>query len=279
MNNHSILSMFMTVKGHPYSRGEKRSTFFCQNCIAISFAAFAAQLSATEAIAVNILVISPVMILLKTQLYYLLACPCLRSCHEKGGCAGGCASFLESIGWFIVIPFIFICLAALIVATILNDGEAKYAGNHIASYAYSVHVVAAVQEVVMVYVMYFLTGRYSIKMYFCCIPIMTFGKYYNDKVLCGLVEGVDYVKVPKKSYFCGLIKLERVIEKELWESSACGSCCSTKSAAIVPVSQEEDVLPVTVAATAAAPVEPVVADNNEYQPVPVAMEIEKEEEV
>lgn len=232
MNNHSILSMFLTTKGHPYTRAEKRSTFFCQNCIALSFSVFidALQLDDNASLYMNIFVVSPVMVLVTLQLYYLLACPCLRSCNERGGCAACFASCVESIGWLLLAPICCGCLAFLFSAAIVNRGAVLSAGYRIASYAYSVHVVSATQEAVLS-MMHFLTGRYHVKLYVCCIPVMSFGKYYQQKVICGLVEGADYLKIPKKSYFCGLIGLEWIIEKNLWEQSGRSFCCfSTKTA-------------------------------------------------
>ena len=232
--------MFLSVKGHPYSRAEKRSTFFCQNCLALGFAVFIDAVGWGQAGAVlfNIFVVSPTMIMLKKQLYYALACPCLRSCHERGGCSACCASCLEGLGFFVLLPIIGIALVFLLMAAMYTHGLVRTAGYRIAGYAYSVHVISSIQEIVLIWAMFFWTGRYSLKVSFCCIPLATFGTYYNEKVRCGFTEGVDYLKIPKQNYFCGLIRVERVVEKDLWDrTGGCLSCSRSASNQVVPAPQ------------------------------------------
>jgi hypothetical protein len=208
--------MFLSVKGHPYSRAEKRSTFFCQNCIALSFSVFidALQLTEDARFYINIFVISPIMVFVTMQLYYILACPCLRPCHERGGCSSSFADCVQSLGWLLVIPIVFGCLAFLLAAALVNRGAIPSAGHRISSYAYSVHIVSATQEA-MITCLYFLTGRYSCKLYICCCPVFNFGTYYSQKILCGLKEGVHYSKIPKQSFLCGLVGLEWTIDQDL----------------------------------------------------------------
>jgi hypothetical protein len=145
----------------------------------------------------------------------------MRSCHQHGGTRAAIAECLERMGWLILVPMLFSALAFLFVAALYNTGwYLKSAGDRVAAYAYSVHIISSMQEVFLAFVMYFMTGRYCMTFYCCCFPVMTFGKYYQEKVKCGLVEDKDYVKVPKQSYFCGLIGVERIIEKDLWEGTS-----------------------------------------------------------
>jgi hypothetical protein len=208
MNNHPLFSMSMSIRGHPYSRTEKRSAFFCLNCVALSFSVFvqAMKLGSVGSLMFNMFVVSPVMLIINYQMYILLACPCTMSLRAAGGCRSACAACLNALGWVILLPTIGGCIVFLLMASLFNDGGLDRAGIHIASFAYSVHLLSSVQEFVWAFRL-FMTGRYCISVSLLnCFPLVTFGDYFRQKIkYAGLVEGIDFEVVPKRRLLCGLI--------------------------------------------------------------------------
>lgn len=193
-NKHSLLGMFATTKGHPFSRAEKRSAFLCQTCMALGFGILVSQLTAYEKLLLNIFLISPTMIALNTALYYLLACPCFRTCKERGGCAKCFVSCLEGLGWFIAVPIALSCISFLLGMAIVTSGNPSTSLNVIASFAYSVHVVSSIQEAFMSFLI-FLNGRHCFHIKVCCMKVMTLGKYFEEKIhLAEWEENKHYYK-------------------------------------------------------------------------------------
>jgi hypothetical protein len=193
-NSHSLLSMFATTKGHPFSRAEKRSAFLCQTCMALGFGVLVSQLSPTKKFLLNVFVVSPTMVSLKTVLYYLLACPCFRKYRERGGCARCFVAYVEGLGWILAVPIALLCIGFLLGMVVITAGNTNSSLNTIAAFAYSVHVISSLQETFMSVLLY-LNGRHCFQFRFCCTTVFTMGKYLLQKIeLAELVENQHYTK-------------------------------------------------------------------------------------
>lgn len=104
-NNHSVLSMWSACPGHPFSRSHRRLAYLLQQALAFSLSVVAASLDYTaynysverrgvkvkytispeeQLMLVNMLLISPLVLVSYDSIYALLACPCLKKdCQSK----------------------------------------------------------------------------------------------------------------------------------------------------------------------------------------------------
>eukprot|EP01034_Spumella_vulgaris_P030538 gene30538-37776_t len=173
-NNHTVLSMFMCTRGHPFSRSSKRIAFFGQNCFAFFIAKLLKVLFANDQIAISLLstfVVAPLSLLVNKFFYALLVCPCV-SMNTRNNRDGGfygpyysCCRCIVDCGKAIAYPAALFGLGFLVFVALFTSTN-KQAAMQIARYAYAVNVEAAVINLATC-AMSFWSGRatYKFKVY------------------------------------------------------------------------------------------------------------------
>lgn len=186
MNNHNLFGMFLTVRGHPFSRADRRLAFFCQCCLALWIAVMFRQssLNSVQQAAVKLFFISPMAVMINKYIYYMLSCPCLRNMKEHGGSRKYFAMCCEGFGKFAVLPSLALYLTALVVAAIYTPEQEEAPALLIAKFAYSIIIVTAFYECVYAY-KHFITGRWYWELRICNICVFTLGKFFHEKIQHG----------------------------------------------------------------------------------------------
>jgi hypothetical protein len=164
---------------------------------------YVAKMDSTTESLLNILVISPILLLLNALSFYLFACPCLVSLRAQGGCTREVANSLGFCGVFIALPFICSYIVVLLISALIAHDEGatlQECSNQLAIYAYNVHIVSACMDILLTLTKY-LNGRMYITFSFCCIPVLVLGSYFFEKSEFGMVKDRDYVE-HIRTYFC-----------------------------------------------------------------------------
>jgi hypothetical protein len=210
-NNHTLLSMFLCARGNPFKRNSRRIAFFGQNAFAFFSVVFLETLitDPTILLILNFLIIAPISVIINQVFYYALVCPCLVSCKSDTG-TNRCIGFFSLIGKFIAMPLLLAMVTLLLVVAFRYFTSSQdIAEDNITKYAYSVHVVASVQD--LLYCMrFFSTGRSFRELKICCYPVFSAGNWFKSKVdLRHLEEGKNYTRAGFS--LCGLISFTSIV--------------------------------------------------------------------
>lgn len=217
MNNHSFLSMFMAVRGHPFSRAARRLTYLSANCVTFFMAVVLTKLDPVAAQVVSVLAISPLVILVRKWMFSLLACPCHREILEREdrhdcsywfyACLGGSGHLLA---------YLFVCafVAILLPAAVLTVKTAHDNGPQmIIGYAHSVTLASFGQEFIYA-LLVFWTGEACVTIKLCGSPVLGYGGYFRDKVH---ILGLRGLRLQMLQLTVMQEQLERRLEREARE--------------------------------------------------------------
>lgn len=187
MNNHSFLSMFLAVRGHPYSRFARRMTFLAVNCLVFFLVVLAAHagalhFSSSAKTAVSV-IISPVTIIARKWFYYMLACPCMRSNVESQHCCLQCwGNLCIACGRNVAFPILGIFLFFLLFAAAFTPYQDKNAASgEIGFYTQNIILASIAQEVLHTLTVFW-NGEACLNLYVCGLMIFGYGGYYRDKI-------------------------------------------------------------------------------------------------
>jgi len=153
LNNHSIVGMFAALKGHPFSRYERRMAFIVRHGLAFLICIAFSQLSLSTPLKVvlNTLVVTPLMAFVNQSYYILMACPCLQGEHTS--CLTNCFKCVEGGSFFFAH---FCCLISII--WVIVAGVITYDNDHYATlgkYVYQVLAFGLGLEVILLYLSFF----------------------------------------------------------------------------------------------------------------------------
>eukprot|EP01033_Poteriospumella_lacustris_P013615 gene13615-9751_t len=216
MNNHSFLSMFMAVRGHPFSRAARRLTYLSANSVTFFMAVLLTKLDPVAAQVVSVLVISPLVILVRKWMFSLLACPCHREVLEREdrncaywwyACLGGTGQLLA---YFFVCAFVAILLPAAVL-TVKTEND--HAPQLIIAYAHSVTLASFGQEFIYA-LLVFWTGEACVTIKLCGSPVLGYGGYFRDKVH---ILGLRGLRLQMLQLTVMQEQLERRLEREAQE--------------------------------------------------------------
>ena len=143
--------------------------------------------TASQALLLKFLVITPLTLFVNTCYYYLLACPCLIRQFENKW-KENCASYLGMMGQMIAYPCALFSFVLLILSAYFVNS------NHIAAvikYAYQVHVVSILQDLFMTSLL-FRYNHYT-EYYICGITVLRTGAWFRELMeVFELKEGVEF---------------------------------------------------------------------------------------
>jgi hypothetical protein len=193
MNNHQVLSMIACVKGHPFSRAERRMAYMLQQSFAFAMAAVVSTMTfpdteygimgisytlndADMKLIVNMCIISPFIIILYKVIFLLFSCPCLRiSCTWrwlvciKNCIEGGSELFAAAICTIVG-------LFSIAYVSVFSQYDPSY--SRLINYALEVQAVSAFLDTVRC-MMVFFPLYIEIKILWC-IPILNIGRWVHD---------------------------------------------------------------------------------------------------
>ena len=170
-----MFSMVLATRGNPFSRAKRRLAFFGQNCFALFLQVFLKLVTdnKSEILAINIFVLSPLVILFNRVFYYLLVCPCLLR-MQKNRVTKGCFSVFAAAGIALSVPVTILTILMLLFCAVYSGHKFAVAAKTISNYAWSIHIIAAVQELMWTMLM-FLGGRQATFIRCCCMELISFG--------------------------------------------------------------------------------------------------------
>jgi len=147
-NTHALISLFCASKRSRLGRKERRHAFIVQHCLAF-FLTAALQSSFDDAVSrtlVNVFVVIPVCLLVNSLYLFLLTCPCLIREYEWC-CCQIIADFMMKLGRIVAFPFVLVAICLLLAAAVFTTGDNF---GSVIRYAYEVHCLSIVQELVMI---------------------------------------------------------------------------------------------------------------------------------
>ena len=203
-NHHTILSMLFASKQNVFSRGERRIAFYVQNCLAFFFSILVVSYttSALQKAVINVLVITPISLLVNTSYYYLLACPCLIR-EWDWACSQWCASWCEKFGKVIAYPFTLVAVGLLLAAAALSQSDG---GTAVSKYAYQVHVTSIFVDLIMA-TFKFRRNRFT-SFKFCSIPVFEIGNWFKEQVAIFELKPDENFAITKGFLIPGIITFE-----------------------------------------------------------------------
>lgn len=178
-NQHTFLSLFCASKRGRLARKERRHAFIVQHCLAFFMAsALAGSLdNAVERLVVNMFVIVPICLMVNTLYIFLLTCPCLIR-EWQWCCCQMIADCLSKAGRVVAFPFVMIAVCLLLLAAAYTVGDNFSA---VIKYAYQVHCLSIVQELVLLSCMF----RYNTYTRYKCfgITVFEFGTWFKEQCM------------------------------------------------------------------------------------------------
>ncbi len=180
--------MFLSTRGHPYTRRARRTCFMLQNAIAffLSVIVLHQNFGPKTSLAFNILVISPITLCINSFFYYI-NCPCLQSKKTR------CNTFWINFSRVISYPIAWIGIAVLFAASCyFQDRLDPYGKHSLAKFVYSCHVVSTLANTLYIFLLFF-TGREYFRVILCGIPVLHVGRWFYE---FAIADGM-FVRDPK----------------------------------------------------------------------------------
>ena len=120
-NTNALVSPFCALKGHSFSRYERRMAFITQHGLSlllsvIAVAAFGDNVGA--GVLFNILFVTPLTLIVNSSFYYITACPCTQG--EWNCCLRCIFKILEYFGTCFAHFYALISIIFLIIAAVLS---------------------------------------------------------------------------------------------------------------------------------------------------------------
>lgn len=225
--------MVMSTKGNPFTRAERRVAFFAQNTFAL-FCQVLIKVVATDptdVLLINILFVSPISILFNRTFYYLLACPCLVKYEKDDAHKSCCVRLLMFLGAVVIVPATLFALSLLIFCALFSGKHFHAAERTIGNYAWSVHVIAAIQELIFTTLLFF-SGKQTSIVKVCGVEVFSVGKWYQGKVEQLLLKkDVDYYESEHKLCFFTFVA---IVNKALYDKTM-RALGSAKLVKVVPL--------------------------------------------
>lgn len=197
-----MISMVLATRGNPFTRAKRRLAFFGQNCFALFCQVLLKLITSnkTQILFINIFILSPLVILFNRVFYYLLVCPCLLR-MRKNEKTKGCFSAILAMGILLSIPITLFTILLLLFCAVYSGRKFSVAEKTISNYAWSIHIIAAIQELLWTMLM-FLGGTQGTFIRCCCMDLLSFGAWYSKKIeKLFLVKDKDFVEKEWK-YCC-----------------------------------------------------------------------------
>jgi hypothetical protein len=179
--------MAMCSRAHPLSRAEKRNSFFVINAISLLFAILflvlnkgTGDLSENDVVIINILVVTPLMMVVDKLMYYIQACPCLLF-QSKYKCIKAIQSFFQAISQVLSVIIALGCIGVYFV-----DGWIAKVGKWfevsgfdiLGTYMYQIFVVS--QGISLIHtICHFMPFYCGIKL--CCVQVWEIGSWEAQK--------------------------------------------------------------------------------------------------
>jgi hypothetical protein len=177
-NQHKFLSLFCASKRSRLGRKEMRHAFLVQHCLAFFFAALLAGTldNGFARIMVNIFVVIPICLIVNKLYIFLLTCPCLIR-EYQWCCCQIIADWLMKVGRIVAFPFVLVAICCLFLAAAFTVGDDYGA---VAEYAYQVHCMSIVEELVLLSFMFRYNTYTEIKVF--GITVFEFGTWFKEQV-------------------------------------------------------------------------------------------------
>ena len=117
-NNHSILSLFLCVRGHPFNTSERMLGYFVQNSYVFNQTCLASfyNFSLKNRYLFKLFIV-PSSLMGRKIFYWIMACQCIAE-HEKDGYTY--AKILACLGRFVAVFFFFNALATFFVGALFG---------------------------------------------------------------------------------------------------------------------------------------------------------------
>ena len=194
-NNHSILSLFMCVRGHPFNTSERMLGCFVHNSVVFFQTCLVSYIGGGYYEYLLKLIIAPLSLMWRKIFYLIMACQCIAE-HEKEGHIY--AHALACLGRFLAFIFFLVSLAIIIAGAVLGATAYEYCSTDslyepVGQSALTFLVVSGIIDFLLCGLR-FLNGRIAIEVTFCCcFAYKGLGRWFGERIIFfGLKKGVDY---------------------------------------------------------------------------------------